>query len=676
MADLLSIGLSGLKSTQVALATTGHNISNVNTPGYSRQQSVQQSNLPQFTGAGYVGTGSHVVDVRRLASEFLSGQLRGATSQNSELQAFQGQIEQLDSLLSSGTTGISPALQSFFTSLQTASQDPSSIAAREAVLTQSQSLASSFNTVYDQLDKQNTMINQQLGALTTQINSMANSVANYNQAIVSARATGSEPNDLLDARDEVVRQMSEMIGVQSVAQNDGSINLFIGTGQPLVVGNTPSQLQAVAGSDDPSRFQIQMVTNGVPQTITSQINGGEVGGLLAYRDTVLDKSYNSLGQVALTIADNINKQLGQGLDLSGRAGTNLFADINNTQAASLRIIAQSTNTGNATGVLNITDTTKLTSSDYRLDYDGTNFTARRLSDNEAMAVTVSGTSPYTLSFKDSAGVDQGFQVSLNSLPAANDRFTLQPTRRGATNIDSVLTQPDQLAFSGSVNAQATTNNRGTGAISAPSLVNGPSPINTADLQRLFGTGSGVSLSYDAATSTLNTAGLPAGATLSYVSPSTTAITPGQTNTLRLNYTDPVTSNNYTYEFTLGGIPQSGDSFSLAFNASGISDNRNALNLVALQTKPTVSVGNTQTTYNGAYSSLVERVGSLTAQVRVNSASSEAVLKQSQDNRDSLAGVNLDEEAANLIQYQQYYNASAQVIKVAQSLFDTLINAFN
>ncbi len=675
MADLLSIGLSGLKSTQIALATTGHNISNVNTPGYSRQQSVQQSNIPEATGSGYIGTGSRVVDVRRLASEFLSAQLRSATSQNSESQAFRGQIEQLDSLLSSSTTGISPSLQAFFTSLQTAAQNPSSIAGREAVLTASQNLSSSFNTLYDQLDKQNSLINQQLGALTTQVNAMATSVASYNQSITAARANGAEPNDLLDARDEVVRRLSEMMGVQSVEQSDGSINLFIGTGQPLVVGTNPSQLQAVAGEADPSRFQIQMVTNGVPQNITSQITGGEVGGLLAYRDTVLDKSYNTLGQVALTVSDTINKQLGQGLDLAGRVGVNLFSDINEAQAASLRVLPNANNTSNASGVLNITDTTKLTSSDYRLDYDGTTFTARRLSDNAPMTVTVSGTSPYNLSFKDAAGVDQGFQVQLGSLPAANDSFTLQPTRRGASTMTSVLKQPDQLAFSGSVNAQATTNNRGTGTIGQPSLINGPSPINTADLQRLFGA-NGVSLGYDAATHTLNTGGLPAGATLSYVSPSNSALVPGQNNTLRLNYTDPVTSNSYTYEFTLSGIPQSGDSFSLAFNASGVSDNRNALALVALQSKPTVNVGNTQTTYNSAYGALVERVGSLTDQVRTNSTASAAVLKQAQDNRDSLAGVSLDEEAANLIQFQQYYNASAQVIKVAQSLFDTLINAFN
>lgn len=674
MADLLYIGLSGLRSTQTSLTTTGHNISNVNTPGYSRQQTVQQTNIPQFTGGGYIGSGSQVTDVRRLASEFLTSQLRTATSQNSELQAFKSQIEQLDSLLSSTTTGISPALKSFFTSLQTASQDPASLAGREAVLSQAKSLSDTFNTLYRQFDKQNEQINSQLGALTTQINSLAASVASYNDAIAKARSNGAEPNDLLDAREEAIRQISTMVGVKTLEQKDGTLSLFIGTGQPLVVGNAASTLKASPGVNDPSRYQVELMTGGVSQIVTDQVTGGEMGGLIAYRDTALDQSYNALGQLAITISDTVNKQLGQGLDLAGRAGSPLFADINSTQAASLRVLAATTNTGTASGILNITNTSQMTSSDYRLDFDGTNFTALRLSDSASMTVTVTGTGPYTLSFADASGVNQGFQVQLSALPAAGDRFTLQPTRRGAADFGETLQSADQLAFAGSARAEATTNNRGTGTIGQPSLVNGPSPIDITDLQDLFGT-TGRKLTFDSTTNTL-TGTLPPGATLSYVSPSTTALTPGQTNTLRLNYTDPSTNNSYTYEFTLSGIPQGGDSFTLAFNTKGTADNRNGLALVGLQTKQTVNIGATSATYNDSYSALVEKVGALTSQVRVNAAASEAVQTQAQDSRDSLSGVSLDEEAASLIRFQQYYNANAQVIQVARALFDTLIGAFN
>lgn len=253
---------------------------------------------------------------------------------------------------------------------------------------------------------------------------------------------------------------------------------------------------------------------------------------------------------------------------------------------------------------------------------------------------------------------------------------MQPTRRGAAEIESTLQQSDQLAFAGSARAQSVLNNRGTGAIGQPSFVDGPSPLVLDDL-----TGTGglfetpLSLTFDAASNTFTTSTLPAGATLSYVSPDATRLVPGQNNTLRVSYTDPDTNNSYVYEFSVSGTPQNGDGFSLGFNDKAVSDNRNALNLTALQTAQTIGGGATKATYNQAYGGLVERVGSLTAQVRVNSQASETVLKQTQDSRDSLAGVNLDEEAANLVKFQQYYSASAQVIQVARTLFDTLINAF-
>lgn len=674
MSDLLSIGLSGLRSSQTSLTVTGHNITNVNTPGYSRQQSVQQTGIPQYSGAGYIGSGSQVVDVRRLASDFLFSQVRTATSQANELNAFQGQIEQLDSLLSDTTTGISPALQKFFAALQTAAANPSATEGREALLAEAQGISKSFNTLYDQLDKQNSLINQQLGSLANQVNSLASSVASYNDAIAKAKAAGGQPNDLIDAREETIRKLSELIGVQAVPQDDNTVNLFIGTGQPLVVGNTTSALQVVPGTSDPTRFQVQLVSGSSVQTITNQISGGQMGGLIAYRDTALDASYNKLGQIALTFADAVNKQLGQGLDLAGNAGSKLFGDINDPTITALRVLAQSTNTGTVSPNLNITGTSKLGASDYRLEYDGSNFTARRLSDNAAISVTVTGTGPYTLSFADGSGADQGFQVTMNSLPPAGDGFTLQPTRRGAADIDTVLTKADQLAFAGTARSEATTNNRGSGAIGQPKLTNGPSPVVVSDLQNLFGA-NGLTLSFDAATNSL-TGTLPPGATLSYLSPSTTGLTSGQTNTMRLDYTDPGTGNSYSYEFTLSGVPQAGDSFTLGMNSKGISDNSNALALSALQSKATVGgTGSTGASFNDAYGGLVERIGTLTAQVRNNADASITVLKQAQDSRDSLSGVNLDEEAANLIQFQQYYSASAQVIQVARSLFDTLIGAF-
>ncbi|WP_312915651.1 flagellar hook-associated protein FlgK [Stutzerimonas kunmingensis] len=670
MADLLSIGLSGLSASKTQLSITGHNITNVNTPGYSRQDASQATRSPQFSGAGYIGSGTSLVDVRRSYSEFLTSQLRSSTSLNSDVKAYKSQIDQLDSLLAGTTTGITPSLQKFFSALQTAAEDPANIPARQLVLAEAEGLARRFNTVYDRLSEQNSFTNKQMSAVTDQVNRLAGSIGSLNEAIAIAAANGKQPNDLLDARDEAVRQLSGYIGVTVVPQDDSSFNVFIGSGQPLVVGSTVAKLEVVPGQGDPNRHEVQFISGGSRQGITSQITGGELGGLIRYREEVLDSTMNSLGRLSLAVSDQVNTQLRQGLDLKGGVGEALFGNYNEPALAKLRVNAFAGNS-NAQPVLNITDTSVLTTSDYLMEYDASGPKVRRLSDNQLMTVTESPAG--TLSIADKNGVDQGFQVVLgNPAPAVGDKFSLQPTRRGAADIKATLDQADQLAFAAPVRAQSTLQNSGTGMIGQPDLLSGPSPIDAAALSTAF---EELTLTYDGNGLTLPTPP-PAGLTLSPAS-----ITAGQTNTLNLTLTTGTAPNQqqYIFEFTVSGRPAANDTFSFNFNQSGVSDNRNALKLVDLQTKQTVgvsaNVAGSGFSFTDGYGELVERVGTLTAQARMDSEATGSILKQATDNRDSLSAVNLDEEAANLIKFEQYYNASAQIIQVARSLFDTLISSF-
>ncbi|WP_313476769.1 flagellar hook-associated protein FlgK [Stutzerimonas kunmingensis] len=670
MADLLSIGLSGLSASKTQLSITGHNITNVNTPGYSRQDASQATRSPQFSGAGYIGSGTSLVDVRRSYSEFLTSQLRSSTSLNSDVEAYKSQIDQLDSLLAGTTTGITPSLQKFFSALQTAAEDPANIPARQLVLAEAEGLARRFNTVYDRLSEQNSFTNKQMSAVTDQVNRLAGSIGSLNEAIAIAAANGKQPNDLLDARDEAVRQLSGYIGVTVVPQDDSSFNVFIGSGQPLVVGSTVAKLEVVPGQGDPNRHEVQFISGGSRQGITSQITGGKLGGLIRYREEVLDSTMNSLGRLSLAVSDQVNTQLGQGLDLKGQVGSALFGNYNEPALAKLRVNAFAGNS-NAQPVLNITDTSVLTTSDYLMEYDASGPKLRRLSDNQLMNVTENPTG--TLSIADKNGVDQGFQVLLgNPAPAVGDKFSLQPTRRGAADIKATLDQADQLAFAAPVRAQSTLQNSGTGMIGQPDLLSGPSPIDAAALSTAF---EELTLTYDGNGLTLPTPP-PAGLTLSPAS-----ITAGQTNTLNLTLTTGTAPNQqqYIFEFTVSGRPAANDTFSFNFNQSGVSDNRNALKLVDLQTKQTVgvsaNVAGSGFSFTDGYGELVERVGTLTAQARMDSEATGSILKQATDNRDSLSAVNLDEEAANLIKFEQYYNASAQIIQVARSLFDTLISSF-
>lgn len=681
MADLLNIGLSGLSASKTQLSITGHNITNVNTPGFSRQNASQATTSPQFSGAGYIGTGTTLVDVRRTYSEFLTNQVRSSTALNSDVAAYKSQIDQLDSLLAGSTTGITPSLQSFFSALQTAAEDPANIPARQLVLAEAEGLARRFNTVYDRLSEQNSFTNKQMAAVTDQVNRLAGSIGSLNEAIAVAAANGKQPNDLLDARDEAVRQLSSYIGVTVVPQDDSSFNIFIGSGQPLVVGSSVARLEVVPGQGDPNRHEVQFISGGSRQGITSQITGGELGGLIRYREEVLDSTMNSLGRLALAVSDQINSQLGQGLDLKGQVGSALFGDYNDPALAKLRVNAFSGNSSSAQPALNITDTSQLTTSDYLMEYDGTSYKVRRLSDNQPMTVTAAADG--TLSITDKNGRDQGFQIVPGTpSPAAGDKFTLQPTRRGATDISAILDQADQLAFASPVRAESDLQNAGTGAISQPDMVSAPSPIDLAELNAAFGSGLELTATVNVDGSYTLTDALPAG--WSYVdengNPLTTAPTlqSGNSNSVRLAYTG-ASGETYQFDFSVSGRPQTGDSFSLTFNQSGVSDNRNALKLADLQSKQTVgvdgSVAGSGFSFTDGYGELVERVGTLTAQARMDNEATGAILKQATDNRDSLSAVNLDEEAANLIKFEQYYNASAQIIQVARSLFDTLISSF-
>lgn len=706
MADLLNIGLSGLSAAKTNLSVTGHNITNVNTPGYSRQDTVQQTRPAQFSGAGYIGSGTSLVDIRRSYSEFLTTQLRSSTALNADVKAYKSQIDQLDSLLAGSTTGITPSLQSFFSAMQTAAEDPSNIPARQLVLAEAEGLTRRFNNIYDSINAQNEFINKQMQSVTGQVNRLAGTVAELNKAIAGVGANSHPPNDLLDARDEAVRELATFIGVTVVPQDNNSLNLFIGSGQPLVVGGQANSIEAVQGNADPTRFDINFISGGSTQNISKMISGGEMGGLLRFREEVLDQTFNSVGRLALSINQEVNSLLGQGLDLKGNVGTALFNNINDPKLMGLRVLPMQSNVSAVSGEMRINNTKLLTASDYRLEYNGTGYSAFRISDGAQIQVTDVVdpiTNEVSLSFTDLPipGRDQGFSMTLSGTPNPGDQFLLQPTRRGATDVEAVLDQADQLAFAAPLRSEANLQNKGTGTVGQPSVdmvLNNPATplpdnfvadkLNLDNLQAL----DNLELVFNAATNELEFASLPAGVSITAVPQEGQAapgahpgltITPGQTNTLsyaiQVNVGGEVQS--YTVKQTISGTPQNGDRFSVSFNQHGVSDNRNALKLADLQNKQVVGLDAkvkdiaTGMSFTDDYGNTIERVGTLTAQARQDDIATGAVLQQATDNRDSLSGVNLDEEAANLIKFEQYYNASAQIIQVARSLFDTLISTF-
>jgi len=679
MSNLISIGLSGLSATQTALSTTSNNIANADTTGYSRQSAITQAGaLQSIGGAGYVGTGTTLSEVRRIYSQYLQNQVNSSTSLDSDAQAYSTQVSSLDSLLSDSSTGITSVLSDFYASLQTLSSTPSDTSARQLMLTSASTLSNRFNSISSQLTQQNTDINSQLTTISGQVNSLTSNIASLNKQITTLSASGSTTS-LLDARDEAVRQLNELVGVTVQTTSTGSYDIYLGTGQALVTGTTANTLSAAPSTSDPSQYALTVNYGSYSSDVTSVVSGGSIGGLLRYRSDVLTPTINALGRMAMSVSDSINSQLGQGVDANGNLGSSLFSDINSATAVSQRSIATATNTG--TGNLNVTidDSSALTTYDYQVTFaaNGTDYSVIR-SDGTNMGSHTLG---------DDSVID-GFTLDLKAgTIKAGDSFKVTPTRNGASGITTVMTDASTLAMAGALSATSNSGNSGTGAITQPSLtttVGANSGGTTTALQSGIQTSLPVKLVFGSVASGAQSYTLY-DATGSSIGTGT--IVPNSNNDLSVSVPLVDSAGNalvdadnnplsMTFSMTVSGSPASGDSYTVAYNSDGTSDNRNATSLIALQTASTVgkTASNVGTSVTNAYASLVEGVGAMASQATIDTTATAAVLTSATDSRDSVSGVNLDEEAANLVKYQQYYTASSQIIKTAQTIFDTLMNA--
>ncbi|GAB4356907.1 MAG: flagellar hook-associated protein FlgK [Gammaproteobacteria bacterium] len=632
--DIFGIGTSALSSFQRAIATTGHNIANVNTEGYSRQRVELTQRTPQFTGAGWVGSGTEVVTTERLYSEFLTREIRSGTTNFHQLETFYKYASQLDRLLADQDSGLQPTLDGFFNAMQELADYPSSQAVRQTVLSEAEALASRFNSLSRQLDGIRQSSDLQIRTTVEEINGLADSIAALNERIVAVQGSGHTPNDLLDQRDELLRRLSERVSVTSLEQSDGAVNVFIGNGLNLVVGNQTNSLSVIPNNFDASRLDVAIDLGSTSVRITDQISGGALGGLYQFQNGILGEAYNELGLIAIGLADTFNAQHQLGQDLQGNLGGLFFNDI---AASSPATFAGTTNTG--TGVIDadITDVNALTASDYELSFDGALYTLTRLSDNTTVATNAS--------LAALSGDGLSFSLVSGAI-AANDRFLIQPTRNGANDLAVTVATTNEIAAAAPIRTAAATTNSGSAVISA-GVVNGPPPTDP-NLQQT------VTITFNNPPTTFDVTGTGTG------NPAGVAYTSGGS----------ISYNGWTIE--ISGTPAAGDVFTIEANAGGVGDNRNALLLGELRTRNTLNNGTA--TFQTRYGSFVADVGVQTHQADVSQQAQKSLLDQTISERNSLSGVNLDEEAANLLRFQQAYQAAAQVISTAGTLFDTLLGA--
>lgn len=715
MTDLLKLGYSGTHVHQNALNVTGHNISNVDTPGYSRQQAIQQTSPAYGTGEGYFGTGAMTTTIRRISEAFLTQQVRNDTSLAKEYEAVLDYSKQLDNLLADPSSSPGAVLNDFFAAMESLNDEPDSQPLRGLVLSESKKLADRFNLINDRYENTSENLNTQMATNIQDINRISASIAELNKEIsaASGRSGGLPPNDLMDMRDEKLRELSEYVGVKTTDVADGTVSVFVGDGFPLVINEDSFSLKAAPGRSDQNALDVYYTDpKEGDKMITDLVTGGEMGGLLRFREEVLNPAMNELGRLAITISQTFNDQHKLGMNLENEIGGNFFRDINERELMEERVTPYQDNNSNSSLGLNIevTDPSALTNMDYRLSAlsggPGATFSLRDSDGNKVRFTDTSTTPPtnksvVTLAELKAGNMEvDGFKFKLPA--SASDRvyegddFTISPTRNGAQDIRREITDGDEIALASPMRATEASYNKGSLDVISrnvsqifkssgiPAAFSGDAPVDPSvyfdqrdgSIKSFVGgvvndLPDGVKIEFDP-----NNNYNEGDARMEYdiIDPATNTVLYSATgaDAFELGKTQNVIPDDWGFSMDLGGLPENGDAVIVDYNTDGFGDNSNGAVMSDLQSKGIIDDG--KVTYQDGYAHIVESVGVQTAEAKVNAESGAAILQQSITLREGVSGVNLDEEAANLVKFQQAYNASAQLISVSQQLFSSLINA--
>jgi flagellar hook-associated protein 1 len=642
--SLLSLGTRAMFANYAALQTTGNNISNASTAGYSRQQVELASAGGQQTGAGFFGRGVDVANVTRSHDEFLTREATTSRSIASGDATRQTQLDRLEQLFGTGEAGLGYAAGQLLNAFVDVASQPQDLSARQVVLGRADELAARFRDAGSQLDDLQAGVSEDLRSSVASINSLAQRIAQVNDQIAKVAGSGKPPNDLLDQRDSLIGQLADFVQVSTVAADDGSVNVFISGGQRLVLGANASQLATVADPYDPARLHIAMQDGSTQRILPdASFGGGSVAGLLRFQGEDLVSARNWLGQMASAIASSVNQQQSYGLDLRQPAGSGapIFA-IGAAQA-----LPASSNTGGAAVTLTVTDARQLQASDYALRADPSgaagSYQLTRLSDGK-VSLIASGDSV------DGMRIDIGPPA-----PAANDRFLLRPVGNALGGMQRVLDDPRGIAAASPVTATLGTANSGTASVAALGVTSSAyDPALKANIA--FTSASG---DYDWELRDASNALVASGSA---------TWSAGQ----------PISLNGFSLQ--LAGVPASGDTIGIDRTAYPASNNGNALALTGLRDAKLVGaqlVGGKPAggeSITDAYASALASVGVRVQSAKAAADTSHSVAAAAESARANSSGVNLDEEAARLLQYQQSYQAAAKVLQVAQSIFDSLLEA--
>ncbi|MBK9442002.1 MAG: flagellar hook-associated protein FlgK [Comamonadaceae bacterium] len=657
MSGLLNVASRALVANQTVLQTTGNNIANVNTPGYSRQSAVLQTVAGQFSGSGYIGKGVDVVTIQRNYSEFLVRQstLAGATSAGDTARA--DKLRQLEGIFPGGASALGASVSDMLNAFSDVANAPTDLTARTVALTRVGETASRMRSASQSLDDLQTGVTQEITQKIDAINSLAKSIADVNDRIAKAQGTGQTPNDLMDQREQLVRELNQYIQTSSIAATDGTVGIFIGGSQALVLGNSAAEL-AVSSDDFNDPLKTKLVITRTGQSVTmdeSRLGGGEVPGLLRFQNNDLVEGRNLLGRLTLAISTSMNDQHRLGLDLDGNVGGDLFTP---TVFGSGNVMVPSApatvNTGGAALSLGISDVTQFAASDYEVLFStASSGSITRRSDNTSTAFDFGTTNPVII---------DGLSLTWDGVAAgAGDRFLIKPFSTSASNIAAEFSTPRALAVASPVVGKMGTSNTGSLQLASLRARTNPPAVET--------TNTPVVLTFTGPNSFTRDDEIPPNTT-------TFAYTSGQT----IEGTTPASSPLSEWSLVLQGSPKAGDTFTVfgikdAANNNGINLTLNSGNAAAMINLRDTAMFDGSALTDG-YASMISQIGIRTQSANYSASVSSSIAANLEEDRTGVSGVNLDEEAAKLLQFQQAYQASAKVIQIAQSIFDTLIQTLS
>ncbi|MBF0265016.1 MAG: flagellar hook-associated protein FlgK [Gammaproteobacteria bacterium] len=739
-ADLLGISTSGLLVSQQQISTTGHNIANVNSPGYARQNTTSVSRLPGFSGNGYIGTGVEVESTKRSYNEFLEELIRSSNSQLGKQEEYYNIASQIDNILGDPDAGLSPTLEAFYGALEEANDYPSSVPTRSVLLTNAQSLVDRFDFLHTRLSNLNDQVNDSLVNVTAEVAGSAESLAELNSQLIGQgiRSDAAIPNDVLDQREQLIKNISERIDVNVVYQDNGAANIFIGSGQALVLNTQAFKMELVDSEFTPRDQEIVLSNRNGSFNITNQIKGGELEGLIAAKKEILDSGFNALGRIAAGLTKEMNEQheLGMTLQPNANGGFNLGSNFFNNLDEPQDSYPSNENTSGYVVQYEINDTFNLTTSDYLLEKKDTGFSLKRLSDKLSIEAENIASLNVLLNSTDLSvgfGVPQGFKIDeevdtlLANEPSRLDehKFLIQPTHDLARNIRLEIDDVKDVALASPIQVREQTDefgvgqNTGTASIEFSNFTPPVPPSSTypngiAGITRDID-GNLVQREY---VEDVTTGGLVESDTrlpfpFYHSNPNVDQfLTIDQYNPVSKEFvvsgpaydyetgTDSIVSFHVSYDpetqsgtyialdspeiddlpaspfgfinIKITGVPVDGDSFTINNNTTPQDDNRNGLVMAKLQTKKTLENGRAD--FQRAYSLAVADVGTRTHSSEVDMKAQKTINERAMQNRNSLSGVNLDEEASNLLRFQQAFSASAKVIGVADEVFNTLLQS--